>query len=99
MLQLNSSYVEAYSQWFDAQDPKMFAEWLKDYEKFVVVDSRETGNVKEREVISCLNFIGSAIHTAINLTKSATREIVPGDPCTLCYDWTKRGRSDEIEDQ
>ena len=47
----------------------VFVDWLKDYDRFVVVDRREEGNVREREVISCLNIIGSAIHKAISLAE------------------------------
>ena len=77
---------------------------------FVVVDRREEGNVREKEVVSCFNILGS-IHKAINITGFATREInrdktKPGWPSPtkpisgiLRYACVQKDRQSECDDQ
>ena len=45
MHHLGYVYFEVYSQWLDSLEHETLADWVKDYDRFVIVDRRKDGNL------------------------------------------------------
>ena len=84
---------------------------LRNYEQLVVVDQRTSSNFKERQLMSCFNVLGEAIHKAAGLVEFATREtsrslrgqnratINERVDWALQYEWVQRGKHPMLDQQ